>query len=156
MYLYMSSRPQAHSQLLSVPFSACNTKKTRNGSEERATGNGPGGGGADNWFLLLNYTSSNSIRGTACALTCHRAGNKLGGGAECVYATYTSIRATACVLHVTCNRAGNGVGGGVRLSAFMPLTLASEPLEGSVRQNAAICSPVATLGRYFAFCSSVP
>lgn len=29
-------------------------------------------------------------------------------------------------------------------------------LPGSVRQNAAICSPVASLGRYFAFCSSFP
>lgn len=36
------------------------------------------------------------------------------------------------------------------------LTLASEPLVGSVRQNAANFSPVATIGKYFTFCSSVP
>jgi len=29
-------------------------------------------------------------------------------------------------------------------------------LPDSVRQNAANCSPVASLGKYFAFCSSVP
>jgi len=38
----------------------------------------------------------------------------------------------------------------------MPLTLASDPLVGSVKQNAASFSPVATIGKYFAFCSSVP
>jgi hypothetical protein len=33
---------------------------------------------------------------------------------------------------------------------------ASEPLLGSVRQKAAVHSPVASLGRYLAFCSSLP
>ena len=35
-------------------------------------------------------------------------------------------------------------------------TAASDPFEGSVRQNAAIHSPVISLGRYLAFCSGVP
>ena len=33
---------------------------------------------------------------------------------------------------------------------------ASEPEPGSVRQKAAIISPVASFGRYFFFCSAVP
>ena len=33
---------------------------------------------------------------------------------------------------------------------------ASEPLLGSVRQNAAVHSPVAKRGKYFSFCSSLP
>lgn len=33
---------------------------------------------------------------------------------------------------------------------------ASEPLLGSVRQNAAVHSPVAKRGKYLAFCSSFP
>jgi hypothetical protein len=36
------------------------------------------------------------------------------------------------------------------------MELASLPLEGSVKQNAAKASPVATLGKYFFFCSSFP
>ena len=36
------------------------------------------------------------------------------------------------------------------------LTLASDPLAGSVRQKAAMFSPTANLGRYCCFCSGVP
>jgi len=36
------------------------------------------------------------------------------------------------------------------------MELASLPLEGSVKQNAAKTSPVATFGKYFFFCSSFP
>jgi len=36
------------------------------------------------------------------------------------------------------------------------LTLASDPLVGSVKQNAANCSPEETRGKYFSFWSSVP
>ncbi len=36
------------------------------------------------------------------------------------------------------------------------IAAASEPAPGSVRQNAAIISPVASLGSQRAFCSSVP
>jgi len=35
-------------------------------------------------------------------------------------------------------------------------TLASDPLDGSVRQNAAIISPDETSGKYLCFWSSVP
>ena len=44
----------------------------------------------------------------------------------------------------------------VRRPVIVVLTLASDPLVGSVRQKQAIVSPLAHLGRYFFFCSSVP
>ena len=44
----------------------------------------------------------------------------------------------------------------VVLSRGYVLTLASEPLLGSVKQKHAIFSPVASCGRYLAFCSGVP
>jgi len=41
-------------------------------------------------------------------------------------------------------------------SARVLIENASLPEPGSVKQNAAIISPVARRGRYFAFCSGVP
>ncbi len=41
-------------------------------------------------------------------------------------------------------------------TAWVFTEAASEPAPASVRQNAAMSSPLASLGRYLAFCSSVP
>lgn len=40
--------------------------------------------------------------------------------------------------------------------ALVWMEAASLPLAGSVRQKAAMCSPDDSLGRYLAFCSSLP
>ena len=40
--------------------------------------------------------------------------------------------------------------------AVVLMEAASDPAVGSVRAKAATCSPVASLGRYAAFCASVP
>ena len=46
--------------------------------------------------------------------------------------------------------------GGEPSDVVVSIALASEPADGSVSPNAAILVPLASCGRYFCFCSSVP